>query len=243
MKFLKTLLVFPLVFMLGDVSIAQVQRSMSFDANTNLLLREFSAMLVQAEDQIQVEMKLGSQPGSTSANSDELQRGDLILMMNGQRVKDVPGMREIYEGLSDGEEIKIGVRRGDERFIVSGKKGDFPESGGQQMVMSFESDSDSPPVVIGELGILLSTTDEGVVVQALIEPLLPADFASHDLEGAKILSINDEEFETAEAVRDFLSVLAVGDELSLLFEKDGDEIAITLEKPAARAGISLGVDN
>jgi len=242
MKFIQTLLVLPLLLVSGDSAIAQVQRTMSFDANTSLMLQEFSAMLVQSEDVIQVEMIIGGHNDSSNL-TDELQRGDIILMMNGERVNDVSGMRAIYNSISNEEEIKVGVRRGDERFIVRAIKGDFPETSGMRMVMNVDSNSDEPPVIVPELGLLLAMVDDNISIQALLEPLMPDELKAENIEGYTIVSINGETFDQAEAAQSYLASLEVGEEIELIVENDDAQKVISLKKQKARGAINLSIDN
>ena len=52
----------------------------------------------------------------------EVKRGDLVLMINGQRMRDVAALREAYEATEIGDTVKVGFRRGDERFLTSFEK-------------------------------------------------------------------------------------------------------------------------
>jgi PDZ domain-containing secreted protein len=242
MKIIKTILVILFLLALSDLTMAQRQRTMSFDANTSLLLQELNAMLVQNEDGIQVEMILGGHNQPASANSDDLQRGDFILMMNGERISDVPGMRAIYEAIPNDEEIKIGVRRDNQRFIVSAIKGDIPESQGVRMTMTVDSDDGSPPVIVAELGMILSLIEGQIQIQTLLEPLLPGELKNEDLEGFEIITINGESFDAAADVQAFISALEVGDQIDLVVEKDGDQKVFTFERQEARGAVNMSVD-
>ena len=112
---------------------AQETRTMTFDAATSLMLQEFQAMLVEEDGEIKVSVRMGNsdEPG------DKLEQGDFVIMMNGKRTKTIAELRELYESLAKDEEIKIGVRRGEQRFILRKKKGDAPE-GGPRMVMRMD---------------------------------------------------------------------------------------------------------
>ncbi len=241
MKFITTLFVFPLALVFGEYSFAQVQRSMSFDANTSLLLQELNAMLVEKDEGVHVEMIVGSRTTSSS-NSDDLQKDDVILMMNGERVNDIAGMRAIYNAIPTDDEIKIGVRRGDQRFIVRAIKGDIPETQGFRMQMTVDSDDGSPPVVIAELGMVLALIEGQIQIQTILEPLLPDALKSEDLEGFEIITINGESFEAAADVQSFISGLEVGNQIDLVVEKDGEQKVYTFEKQEARGAVNMSFD-
>jgi PDZ domain-containing secreted protein len=64
----------------------------------------------------------------------DIQGGDIIKMMNGKRVKTTDAIKKIYEELEIGDEIKLGVKREDEMFIVTFKKADPAEMKGKMMI-------------------------------------------------------------------------------------------------------------
>ena len=233
-----------MILSLGEPVTAQMQRSMTFDASTSLLIREFTAMLVQNDNAIQVEMRMGGHaPGTNPSETDQLQRGDTILMINGERTRSIEQMREVYEAIPDNEEIKIGERRGDQRFIVRAKKGDVPESGPGQMVLTLDNNSDSPPTIIPEFGLVLSDNEDQIIVQAVLEQIMPEQLKQNDLMGYQIISINGETFENAAAVKSFVDSIEVGAQLELAIEKDGASKTISFAKPEAQAAMSFSTNN
>lgn len=230
--FTLTLLAFP--------SKAQETRTMTFDASTSLMLQEFQAMLVEEDGEIKVRVRLGnsSEPG------DKLEQGDLIIMMNGKRTKTITELRELYESVPKDEEVKIGVRRGNERFILRKTKGDIPKpgEGGNRMVMSMEMSGDGPSTVIPELGLILSDNNEKVIIQRVMEPLLPEEFKELDLAGFSISSINDQKPEDAEDAKMMIDVIETGADITFTFSKSDDEIKITIKKPKANGNVSIRTD-
>ncbi|GAB5407850.1 MAG: hypothetical protein BalsKO_02150 [Balneolaceae bacterium] len=238
-----TLLIFPLFVFMPKLADAQATRTMSFDASNSLMLQEFQAMLTFENEIISVATRLGR--GDSEPGVDRLEQGDILLMMNGKRVRDIETLKEIYEGLEPEAEIKIGVRRGEERFILNAVKGEIPE-GGPRMVMNFDSDegaSGEGPVIIPSLGILLTDTEEGVLVDRLIAPILPDELKTLEIEKYLILSINNEKPETSADFKEKIDAIALGNDISLTFEKDGDEKSITIKKTAPRGNISINTRN
>jgi hypothetical protein len=214
---------------------SQETRTMTFDASTSLMLQEFQAMLVEEEGEIKVRVRMGNsnEPG------DKLEQGDFVIMMNGKRTKTIAELRELYESLAKDEEIKIGVRRGEQRFILRKKKGDAPE-GGPRMVMRMDMEGDGErPTIIPELGLLLSDTNDDVTIQRVLEPLLPEEFKEFDLSGFSISSINNENAENAKLLID---AVEIGSDLKLVFSKPDDEISITIKKPKAKGNLNISTD-
>ncbi len=228
--------------MLPKLAEARQWQSRTFDASTSLMLQEFSAMLLFDNDEVKVEMRMGQ--GEAEPGIDRLERGDVIIMMNGKRIKDIEGLRTLYESVEKDAEIKIGVRRGNERFILNAIKGNVPEGGGMRMVMSMDTDGDGPPTsIVPEMGALLIDRDGSVVVERVIPPMLPDELKTADIEGFSIKKLNGKSPKSAEEVQTTLEALEVGAEISITFEKDGDEKTIIYTKKESTSSFSISRDN
>ena len=219
---------------------AQETRTMSFDAATSLMLAEFQAMLVEEDGEIKVRMRMGG----SDESGDKLERGDLIIMMNGKRAANIAELRKIYESVPKDEEVKIGVRRGNERFILQKMKGDMPE-GGPRMVMRMETDGDGEqPIIIPELGFLLADNESDVSIRRMLEPLLPQEIKDLDidLEGFTINTINNTKPKSAAHAKELIAELKVGDSISFQLSKNDDEVSFTIKKPEAKGNVNISID-
>ncbi|MBO6525377.1 MAG: hypothetical protein JJ971_16225 [Balneolaceae bacterium] len=241
MKSLKlSVLILPLFFFFPSLSEAQQMQRMEFDASTSMMLQEFQAMLVFENDEIAVRMRMGG--GEAEEGVDRLEQGDVILMMNGKRATDIETLRSIYESVEADQEIKIGVRRGNERFILNAIKGDVPE-GGPRMMMTFDTDDGPPPAIVPELGAMLADRDGSVVLERVIPPIQPEELKAFEIEGYTIKELNGDKPENADQVRQTLEALEVGAEISITLEKDGDEKNIVFTKQEPRGAFSISTDN
>ncbi len=237
-----SILLLPLFTLFPQLSNAQQMRTMSFDASTSIMLQEFQTMLVTEDDIVKVELRMGRDEATPGV--DRLEKGDVILMMNGKRIKDIDGLRELYDGIEKGSDIKIGVRRGEERFILSAIKGDVPE-GASRMIMTFDSDSEDgeQPVIVPSLGILLTNSESDVRISSIIPPMIADDLKSLELEGYIIALFNNEKPESATDLKDKIEAIAIGDSMSFTFEKDGDEMSLSFAKKAPKGNFSITSDH
>lgn len=71
----------------------------------------------------------------------DLQSGDEIQFVNGKRVRTIDDFKKNYFVIKVDDELKLGVKRGDQRFIVAFKKS--KEVKGNQKIMTFTSDGKS----------------------------------------------------------------------------------------------------
>lgn len=239
--YLILLFTFPL-FLFHQSNVQAQMQTMSFDASTSLLLQEFQAMLTFEDELISVAMRMGRD--EAKVGKDRLEQGDIILMMNGKRATDVETLRALYEETPTDEEIKIGVRRGEERFILTAKKGAIPEGGGMRMSIQLDDDgSGERPVIVQSIGLLIGDSDGAIIVERVIPPMMPDELKALEIEGYTITEFNKEKPESAALLKEKLDALEVGADLSFTFEKDGDEKSVSFKKTKREGGFSISTGN
>ena len=223
---------------------AFAQQRLALDANSALILQELKAVLAEQDKEVVVRMRLGQNDNSSG---DKLLAGDVILMANGKRIKKIATIREIYNNLKDNEEIKIGVRRGNERFIVRARKGDMPEGGGvRTMTMGDNSGGSSATAenLALELGILFGDKDGNVIVERFIGMIAPEPVRKFLPESGFILkSINGTTPETAKDAVELIGKIEVGKKLNITFEANGEEKVLSMEKPESNGNFRVQTRN
>lgn len=255
---MKKILFSALLLVIGAFSntkaIAQEQIT-TLDAKTSLMLPEFEALIVEKDGEVKVMLRFGNEPSKSTG--DHLEKGDLILMINGVRVKELANLKEVYGALEKGEQIKMGVRRGESRFIVSAIKGDKSESksgaiksismsksgGTKSMSMSFQTDGDERVTFITELGLLLTDVEKLVKVDGFIDRLAPEELKAKNLEDWSLIKINEKKPATGAEAKALIDAVKAGEDLELTFEKDGEEETIILKKPEANNRIRFKSGN
>ena len=190
-----------------------------------VLLRELGVVAGPGEEEDEVRL-MAIIPGTEREIA--LEKGDLVMMVNGQRVRDVATLRDAYEATGIGEVVKLGIRRGDERFLTSFEKKDPEEmeEGGAVRVMvggpGGEFDDIHP---MPEFGVLLAEKDGDVVVGMELPMGTPA-FKKDDV----VQSINGRTIASLEEFRVEYEALAVGEDVALVVMRGSDEISATRAK-------------
>lgn len=154
-----------------------------------------------------------------------LERGDLLLMIDGKRVRDTAAVREIYEAAEVGAVIKVGFRRGDERFLASFEKEEEEPGAVRMMVVGGPGSEGGDMQPLMEFGVILQERDGAVVVgmqMPVDEPALLEDDVLKSINGRQISSLAD--------FREAYGALAVGDDVALLAMRGDEEIASTRTK-------------
>lgn len=223
---------------------AQNTQTMRLDPSNSLLIQEFQALLTVEGETISVVMRIGRQ--NAEAGVDRLEQGDIILMMNGKRTKTIEQLRDIYNSLETDSEIKIGVRRGEERFIINAVKEATTENA-PQMTMSFDNGTfatgEGENIIIQSMGIILTNSEDGVLVSRVIAPMLAEELKPLNIEGYTIVSFNGKKPASATDLKESIDAIAIGDDVAFIFEKDREEKSITFKKKAPVRTMSINPGN
>ncbi len=113
---------------------AQQKTVVKIEGENLFIFQEF--LLVLAEEDGKVVVTVAPPEGSLPEEYKDVdvQGGDIVKMMNGKRIKTTAAIKELYEKLETGDEIKIGVKRDDEMFIVEFAKRDPGKMKGKMMI-------------------------------------------------------------------------------------------------------------
>jgi S1-C subfamily serine protease len=163
-----------------------------------------------------------------------LQEDDLVLMVDGQRVRDLATLRQAYEAAEVGQVVRLGIRRGDERFITSFEKveeGSGP-GGAKMMVVGGPGAEYDDVQPVHELGAVLAEKDGEVVVVVEL-PLGPGGLRERD----RILRVNGQEIESLSNYRDLYQALELGEEVRVQVLRDDAEVTIVRPKSEPPSGM------
>ena len=168
-----------------------------------------------------------------------LEKGDLVLMVDGVRIRDVGALREAYEAAEVGQVVKLGIRRGDQRFLTSFEKQEPEdlERGGTRMMMIGGPGADFDDLQpLPEFGVILGEKEGGLVV-AMELPMGESAFQTDDV----IRSINGREVSTLARFREIYEPVAVGDDVDLGGLRGDEEVGATRAKAdPARMRVRVG---
>jgi S1-C subfamily serine protease len=210
---------------------AQVRMMGSDGENDVVMVGELSVVVgvVPGDDELSVIAVL------PDADPDlEVKRGDLLLMVDGERVRDVAAFRAAYEGTEIGDTVKVGFRRGDERFLASFER-EQAEQGGRRVMMIGGPGHDMGDMQpLHEFGVILGEKGDDVVVSMQ----LPMDGVSLE-EGDVVKSINGQAIASLADFRATYESLDIGGEIALVVARGDEEVAATRSKSDAPAGMQI----
>lgn len=169
----------------------------------------------------------------------DVREGDVVLMMNGERIRDITTLRERYDALAVGDEVKLGLRRGTERFLVSFAKIDPAEMAadgpGEHRIMrriSMDGGGDGDGEILTEFDALVGERDGGLRVVAKIGE-------SELREGDVIVAINGKSLSSLAEFRELYGAVELGKMLRFDIVREGRTIELEVTKVEARQGLMV----
>lgn len=211
---------------------SQTVQTMRFDANKTVFMSEIATAAGVENDGDEIRV-LFATPEDDSV---DLKKDDVVLMANGKRIRTIDDLRTIYESIAPGDELKLGIRRDERRFLVSFTRADpgsqgSAGSGHTTMIrMTGPAGDGPPPEVIPELGVMLSELDGAVVVAGRLQ--LPGTEALDIADGDRLIRLGDTPVTGLEQLMKQVDSMAVGSPLHFTVERDGEQHQVTATKKA-----------
>lgn len=111
-------------------------KTMTFSSDDAFFLPGLGAVVLPGEKYLRIGMMPSSENLPKELRSVDLKEGDLILMLNGKRVKTIGDLRDAYDALAVADTLEFGVKRDKDMLIVSyPKPKDEMEGGGHRVMM------------------------------------------------------------------------------------------------------------
>jgi S1-C subfamily serine protease len=218
------------------------------------MMFELGAVVRDTDEGIKVNMVLSLDQRSEEYRSVDLLQGDFIKMMNGKSMKSVADLKAAYEAMKTGEEIKLGIKRGQDLRIVAFPRGDT-ENAPLMMVMTQQGPGDgaegeapgAPQVtrmqvggdqidmegveVLFGLGLLIKEVDGHVTVEQVMPFASEVMADNPPQKGDVIVKIQDQEVGTNGELMEIYEGIEAGKEMTLVTLREGEEIVLKFPKP------------
>ncbi|MCB0305281.1 MAG: PDZ domain-containing protein [Calditrichaeota bacterium] len=204
-------------------------------------LPELAAIVVADSGKVRFLAVMDSEHRPAAYADIDAQEQDEILMINGQRIKTVENLKSRYDALEIGAEIKLGLRRDGQMFLISFPKID-PEDAPRQVVRTVVGDgsgnTDSIYPMPG-LQILLRASEDKILVEKLhgLKEAPPAgtNFQDGDilrkLDGKAMASVND--------FRTLYESYPPGQKVTIEVNRNGQPVTSSFAKPASPGRVMM----
>jgi|WetSurMetagenome_2_1015567.scaffolds.fasta_scaffold207873_2 S1-C subfamily serine protease len=191
------------------------------------MLKEISAILIADSNGLRVVNVMPAERRPAAYKDVDLRTDDIVSLVNGKRTPGVKAIQEVYDGLKTGEDFTMGVRRGDERLLVTVKKAD-PSSLPQvkMKVIHQGENTETFPAV----GVTIEKRGKAL----FISELLPGETAVHSLDvkkGDQVVSINGELCQTLADYGNIFDNVEVGHQVTWILKRGGGEHSVSFNRP------------
>lgn len=229
------------------------KQMMAFSKDSSFFLKELGTVLIENEDGLIVKFAGPDNMRELEYKTVDLQKGDLILMLNGKSATTVKELEDGYLVIESGDDVELGIRRDKEFMIVSFPRGDegadehlitistgsgdcSPEADGgaissEKLLVLSPNEDGSSMIALLEAGLLLEE-EKGEIVLKMILP------GAQDLEGGKSLKEGDLlvsiQGKSVDDIKDFFELyddLEPNTVVRIVFIRDGAEYPVTFAKP------------
>jgi len=235
---------------------AQTMQTQTFDAGKVVMIPGVDALVMLEGEMLEVHFVAPPQQRDKAYRDVDLKAGDVLVMLNGKRIKGVEDLRDRIESLEIGDEMKFGIKRGAEMKLVAFDKAEADQEGGpKMMVMTMsvdEGDSAADPgaggpmvrkmtfspedgLLIMEAGVMIADEDDAVTVKAVLPISGGAGEAADVDQGDRVVSFNGTNITSMDQLRKLYETLSVDGEFTLVFNRDGEQHSVTYTK-AERGG-------
>lgn len=225
---------------LPTIATAQAQQgdtTTSHQVSGAIMMSEIAAIAGVAKGDLVALIEVLPADARPAANQDlDVRQGDQILMVNGQRVRELEDLNTVYSGLAIGDEVKLGIKRGSERFILRFEKQkaqavSSSQSGGSRMVMISAEGGDV--ALMHEDHVMLGVEDDSVKV-------------THQLasggaleEGDVLIGLNGEALASIDDFNRIYRDIAIGGQISLTVLRGGSEFNVVINKAEMPKGMMI----
>jgi S1-C subfamily serine protease len=246
-RFLLLTLVGVATFAFTLPSFAQQTQTMRFDASKTVFVHELGAAVGTSDDDDTIrflfvgpaDMRQGD------AASVDVKTDDVVMMAASKRVRSIDDFREVYESTVVGETFKLGIQRGEERFLRSFTRTESQQlgtrvqagSGGIRVFRSGGPDDGEETEVLPGLGIILQESEGAVsVAMTLPVPNMPeTPFA----EGDAIVSFGDAEVESLAQLMEVFKGFEIGSKIAVTVKRGEKKLDLEIVNNPPPKGLMI----
>ncbi len=194
------------------------------------MLKELGAVVTDSENGLTVMMVMPGEHRAKAYQDVNLLEGDIIMMANGKKMKNVGQLEKLYESLKIGGEIKLGLKRGKEMMIESLTKADPDDLPGEIMMMKKGDDDGSISTALVDAGLILKDDNGKFIVEDFIEQMADKITGPTPERGDVLVKIQGTVITKSAKISDIYSEIKAGEKVDLVLDRAGEAINISFTK-------------
>ena len=212
----KCLLLFAILFLCIPSVHSQGKPEIKLNSDDPFDLQEVGAYIIKEKDKIKVQFVAPENKRLNGYQNVDLKKDDIILKVNGHDAKKLSEIRETYENLKVGRDLKLEVKRGKNIIMVAVKKAD-PKILPKRHAMNPDFKKMENKVLIFGTGILIANINEKPMIEKLLldnnELVIKAGLKGGDL----LTNINGQQIKTFAQFKTAYENLNPGQDVNIKF--------------------------
>jgi PDZ domain-containing secreted protein len=198
---------------------------------------EVDAIVTKSGKDLNVDMVPPAESRREQYKNVDLRAGDLILMVNGKRVKTIEELSAAHAAVAVGSEVKLGIQRGQQMMYVA-----FPKADPKDMpkrTIRIVTEGEKGTQIFPAVGVILKEKDSAVVIHSLIETEHTAVKGLDVKQGDIIRVINGKRVSTLASYTTIFDAIAVGDRVTWQIERKGARREVSFVRPKPMGGVIM----
>jgi len=207
-----------------------MMRTMKLDADKAVMIDEAGMIVTEKNGKLTVEFIPPKERRSKETAELDIVEGDEIGMADGKRMTSAKLLRKTYESIKPGDEVKLGLRRNGNSFIVVFTRKDTKDLPNRMIIRSDASEG-ADVDVLPALGIAIQGTDGELVITKTF-PNAPEEMVQGDI----IHSINGTTVKTLHDFSGIYDKVEIGATLKIGLLRKGKPVTVvtTRNKPQGK---------
>lgn len=210
------------------------------------MLPEVGMVAIEREGKVTVEAISPAQSRPKAYAAVDLQQGDIIVMANGKKIGSSKEISALYDSLQIGQDLKMGIKRGEKMMMVTVKKAD-PESLPQRKMIVSDGDAGQnweaqgshsiqidPSVdnvtAVGGTGLMIGNKGKDIVVAGKMPHAKSILGDAAIGQGDIITHLQDKPVTTVAEFESAFDAIKIGDPVTITVLHDGKELKATFTK-------------
>lgn len=212
------------------------------------LIPETMTVLSEEDGNVKVLVDMSQNVTQKEYKNIDIKQNDVILMLNAKKVSSVENFEKIYSEITTGDEVKIGIKRGEEMRIVSFSKADpADKSQPRMMVMTTKVPDEGDgkegsgdiidpftgerQKLVPELGVILQKKNDQITVQSIMDYAEEVVGSKSFTVSTRILSINGKKVTGLDDVPTILNDIPDNEPVVMEIANKGKTETLTFRKP------------
>lgn len=197
-------------------------------------LGELGAVIMQEEGKVKVLHAIESNRRPEGYADIDLKTDDIIAMANGKTIRATKDLKDLYDGLAIGAEMKLGIKRGEQMFIAAFPKADASKLPKMKLRRVAGDDGGNMEVFPAVGVVLTENKSKQIIIADKLADSSSAVARANVKVNDQLLEMNGKRISSLKSYSVMYDEIAVGANVSWKLKRDDHTFSISFAKPTPR---------